>query len=106
MTTEIHHFPEWASRRAIVETARTILRGAANHDEATLTEACGALKDCGDWMDHLEADAMLLALRLRASQRRIARPRPAIRADDVALAVSALFAVGMIVLVICRSWGW
>ena len=48
-----------------VSAARAILRGAARHDDAALTEACRVLQTWGDQIDYLEADAMLLALRLR-----------------------------------------
>lgn len=73
-----------ACRREIVIAARAILRSAANHDDAILIEACHALQDWGDWMDHLEADAMLLALRLRAHRQRqdAKKPRPVIRTES------------------------
>ena len=111
MTAVLHHFPtapayaaqrEAATRRAeIVIAARAILRSAARHDDAILTEACVALQDYGDATDHLQADAMLLAVRLRASRSArdasatAKRPKPVIRLDEVALILSVAFAVGM-----------
>jgi hypothetical protein len=62
---------------AIVGHARTILRSAVNHTDETLAEACQALRDYGDWKDHMEADAMMLAIRLRRSRRaHEAKPQP------------------------------
>lgn len=58
-----------ARREAFVIAARAVIRSAANHSDATLTDACEALRTWGDWIDHLEADAMLLAMRLRASRK-------------------------------------
>ena len=91
-----------ACRREIVIAARAILRSAANHEGAILIEACHALQDWGDWMDHLEADAMLLALSLRAHRQRqdAKKPRPVIRSDEVALILGAAFAVGMFAYVV------
>lgn len=76
MTAAIHYFPvpaaylaqrEAEARRAeIVAAARAVLRSAARHDDAILTEACVALQTYGDATDWLQADAMLLAIRLRA----------------------------------------
>lgn len=53
----------------IVATARAVLRSAARHDDAILTEACVALQTWGDGTDWLEADAMLMAIRIRARRR-------------------------------------
>jgi hypothetical protein len=76
MTAAIHHFPvpaafvaqrEAEARRAeIVAAAQAVLRSAVRHDDAVLTEACTALQTWGDGTDWLQADAMLLAIRLRA----------------------------------------
>ncbi len=76
MTAAILHFPAPAANiptpdRAalIVAAARAVLRSAANHSDDILTEACDALQRWGDPTDWLEADAMLLAIRLRAHGR-------------------------------------
>lgn len=73
MTAAIFDFPAAPQmfpcrRDEIVIAAHAVLRSAARHDDAILTEACVALQSWGDRMDHLEADAMLLAMRLRASR--------------------------------------
>lgn len=79
MTCTVHKFPASAAfteamksaarREAIVIAARTILRSAARHSDADLHEACLALQTWGNCNDYLEADAMLLAMRLRARRR-------------------------------------
>ena len=103
MTALILSFPipEDDPAKRIVSAARAVLRSAASHTDEILTEACTALQDYGDWMDHLEADAMLLAISLRQHRiRQVERPRPAIRLDDVALILGAVFAVGMFAYVV------
>ena len=116
MTTLIHAFPsppafvsamqDEARREAIVEAARAILRSAADHTDAMLTEACWALKDHADpqddYIDHLQADAMLQAIQMR--QRRAETPRdvvqrhadrwPEIMISAVAVATAILAATG------------
>jgi hypothetical protein len=79
MTAAIHHFPvpaAWMAQREAearrIETiaaAREIIRGAAWQDDASLTLACETIQDHGDPTDHLQADALLLAIRLRARRR-------------------------------------
>lgn len=66
MTATILAFRPVDRATAIVDAARAILRNAANHDDATLIEACDALNKWGDPPDWLQADAMMLAIRLRA----------------------------------------
>lgn len=118
MTAQLHRFPTSAAfvaqreaearRQEIVATARAVLRGAARHSDAILTEACAALQTWGDATDWLQADAMLLALRQR--ERRLVpivpRPKPAVRADEAALVLSMAFAVGMIGVVCAKAAGW
>jgi hypothetical protein len=62
--------PARPDRRAeIVVAARAVLRSAANHGDDILTEACVALQTWGDGTDWLEADCMLMTMRLRARRR-------------------------------------
>jgi len=54
---------------AIVGAARSILRSATLHTDDAILDACKALRDFGDWKDHMEADAMTLAISLRRNRR-------------------------------------
>jgi hypothetical protein len=79
MTAVLHRFPTTAAfmaqreaearRIEAITAARAVLRSAANHDDAILIEACSALQTWGDGTDWLEADAMLMAIRIRARRR-------------------------------------
>ena len=96
-----------ACRREVVESAHAIIRGASRHPTEVVTDACEWLKAWADASDEfeakliLEADAMLLAISLRKHRiRQVERPRPAIRLDDVALILGAVFAVGMFAYVV------
>jgi len=79
MGAVIHRFPTPAAfvaqreaearRVAMVAVARAVLRSAADHSDEILIEACTALMTWGDGTDWLEADAMLMAIRIRARRR-------------------------------------
>lgn len=80
MTAAILAFPvapQQDLRAPIVTAARAVLRSEANHSDDILAEACEALRTWGDATDHLQADAVLLALRIRQNNRErqpVARP--------------------------------
>ena len=82
-------------REEIAKAARAILRSAALHTDDAILEACQALRDWGDATDHMQADAMTLAIRNR-DRNRARRPKRVIRWDEVAVFLSAGFAIVMI----------
>ena len=82
-------------REEAAKAGRAILRSAALHTDDAILEACQALRDWGDATDHMQADAMALAIRNR-DRNRARRPAPVIRWDEVAVFLGAGFAVVMI----------
>jgi len=115
--TALSHFPTppayaaqlraEACRQEVVESAYAIICGASRHTAEAVTDACKRLKSWADATYQfeadliLEADAMLLALSLRAHrQRQDEKPKPVIRLDEVALILGAAFAVGMFAYVV------
>jgi hypothetical protein len=97
MTAQLHYFPvpaaymaqrEAEARRVeIVAAAHAVLRSAARQDDAILTEACVALQTWGDSTDWLQADAMLLAIRLRARRKAHDAAKIAARKDTTRAAL-------------------
>lgn len=84
-----------AAREEAAQAARAILRSAALHGDDVILEACQALRDWGDATDHMQADAMALAI-LTRDRNRARRPAPVWRLDEVALFCAAGFAIVMI----------
>lgn len=107
MTAQVHHFPvpaaciaqrEAEGRRAeIVAAARAVLRSAARHDDAILIEACTALQAWGDGTDWLQADAMLLAIRIRARRRTQDASKTA--AQKITIRAALVDCVGLAVII-------
>ena len=96
-----------ACRQEVEESAHAIIRGAAHHDDATLTDACKTLQTWGDATDWLEADAMLLALSLRAHRQRQDAARDNAKRGTIrrALADYAGFALICAAAVMILGWG-
>ena len=92
-------FPAPIDRGEHVANARAVLRSAEDHDTQTLSDACLVMQAWGDANDWIEADAMMLAIKLGARKRPLPpQSRPCItRADWIAAlpgvaALVALFA--------------
>ena len=84
-----------------VSAARAILRGAARHDDAALTEACRVLQTWGDQIDYLEADVVIASIerkrrsRIKRAERRIALPLAIADVIGFAFFVVAILVVGL-----------
>jgi hypothetical protein len=106
MTAQILHlpprmFPAPIDRDEQVDNARAVLRHAADFDDQIISDACLILQAWGDPADWLEADAMMLALRLNRRPRPVDPVKPT--GADYAAALPGLAALAA--LFVACVWG-
>lgn len=91
-------YPAPVDRDEHVRNARAVLRSAEVQTAQVLRDACLVLQAWGDATDWLEADAMILALNMRA------RPAPRPSFDDYAAGAPGLAALAALLLALVWSF--